>query len=31
MTHDNARRTLRRHGVRFASDGRPYLKEQQPA
>ena len=25
--YDNACRTLRRHGVRFTPDGRPYLKE----
>ena len=25
--YDNACRTLRRHGVRFTPDGRPYLEE----
>ena len=29
--YDNACRTLRRHGVRFTPDGRPYLEEQTPA
>jgi hypothetical protein len=29
--YDNACRTLRRHGVRFTPDGRPYLEEQQTA
>jgi len=29
--YDAACRTLRKHGVRFTPDGRPYLEEQQPA
>jgi len=29
--YDNACRTLRRHGVRFTPDGKPYLEEHTPA
>jgi len=29
--YDAACRTLRRHGVRFTPDGRPYLEEHTPA
>jgi len=29
--YDNACRTLRKHGVRFTPDGRPYLEEHTPA